>query len=175
MAVNDRFQTLLGRIQPTDVESEKYDSHRRTIARRLGEAFPETHVQVIGSHSRGTAIHGSSDLDIMAYFPATLARWAGKLMGSDTVLANVRGELRGRYHATEVRKDRQAVVVDFGQGTYNVDVVPAVWNGMTDKGVLGKRRPVFKIPDGQGAWLDTSAPGAAERRSVRGGEAWPRR
>ena len=156
MAVSDRFQTLLARIQPTEAEREKYESHRRTIAGRLAEAFPETRVQVVGSHSRETAVHGTSDLDLMVYFPADLARWGGKLMGSDTVLANVRAELQGRYFATEVRKDMQAVVVDFGQGSFNVDVVPAVWVRMTEKGVLGKRRPVYKIPDGRRGWLDTS-------------------
>jgi hypothetical protein len=156
MAVNDRFHTLLARIQPTDAEREKYESHRRTISRRLAEAFPETRVQVVGSHSRETAIHGASDLDLMVYFPADLARWGGKLKGSDTVLANVRSELQNRYHATGVRKDQQAVVVDFGQGSFNVDVVPAVWVGMTEKGVLGKRRPIYKIADGRGDWLDTS-------------------
>lgn len=157
MAVSDRFQSLLARIQPTDAEYDRYDTHRRTIARRLADAFPQTRIQVIGSHSRRTAIHGASDLDLMVYFPIGSARWGRDVSRSDTILAKLRTELLDRYHATRVRKDGQAVVVDFGQGVYNVDVVPAIWVAMTEPHEAApKRRPIYAIPDGHRGWLQTS-------------------
>jgi hypothetical protein len=157
MSVSNRFLTLLKRIEPTQSELEHYASHRYTVTTRLKTVFPAKEVELVGSHSRGAAVHGLSDLDLMLRLPRSEATWDGRLMNSDTVLTSVRRELEARYRGeTGIRKDGQAIVIGFGGGNYSVDVVPAVWEGMVEVGHGIGKRPLLSIPDGQNGWLATS-------------------
>jgi hypothetical protein len=156
MSVADRFQTLLSWLDPSSREVEALGVHRQTITKSLKASFDDVRVELIGSHSRGTAVSGQSDLDLIVYLPGNEARWGGRLVHSDRVLARVRDALKGRYQATDIGKDAQAIVVSFAGGDRVVDVVPAFWIGMTRAKGLEKKRPLFKIPDGSGGWFDTS-------------------
>lgn len=156
MAVHDRFQTLLSGIQPTQAELATYEGHMGTVGRRLATSFPGTRVELIGSHSRGTAIAGASDLDLMAHVPRDVARRAGDYITSDRLIAKVKAELVDRYYATDIRKDAQAIVLNFRGGNYNVDVVPSVFHTFVDVAGIGAQRPVYLIPNGRGDWLPTS-------------------
>lgn len=151
MTVAARFQRLLERLQPTGAEIDTYDSHVKTVTSRLRTVFGDMQTKVIGSYARRTAIHKRSDVDLMAVLPVREIRWGNGVVSSTTALAKVRDALRDRYTATEIRRDGQAVVVAFGQKSFLVDVVPAVFDSMS-----ALRRPVYGIPSGSGQWMLTS-------------------
>lgn len=151
MTVAARFQTLLGRLQPTEREVETYNGHIKTVTTRLRTTFGDMQTKVIGSYARDTAIHGRSDVDLMAVLPVSEVRWGNRVITSKQALDKVRAALQDRYTATGIRRDGQAVVVGFGQGTYSVDVVPAVFDSFSVQ-----RRPIYGIPDGSGGWMLTS-------------------
>lgn len=148
------FQELLGHIPlaPTDVAF--FESHRTSIRATLAGAdgFELGRLEPIGSFARQTAIHATSDADLLAVLARPSVSTAGRLQASSTVLAKIRNVLSARFWRTEVVRDGQAVVVDFGDGSHPVDVVPAIWESQTGL----HNYPVFLIPDGAGGWMPTS-------------------
>lgn len=162
MTVSERFFSLLDSIQPGSIELAKYESHRSTVATRLAKVFPGIKVEVIGSHARGSAIAGSSDLDLLAVLPRAETIWGDQLKSSATVLKNVKDELSSRYGNTTIGKDEVAVVADFGNGAYSVDIVPAIFYGMSPIGPSDTKRPIQLIPDSSGGWLPTAPKAHAE-------------
>jgi hypothetical protein len=171
MTVSVRFKKLLDGIQPTDAEVRDYYTHRDTVKARLKVVYPSSDVEVIGSHARGSAIHTHSDLDLLFRLAREDTRWGGQAVSPDTVLNNVRQDLRGAFQSTDTGRDGQALVVRFAGGKFGVDVVPAIFETMKALGPNGKLRPVHRIPDGGGGWRLTcpSAHGdyiaAADRNS----------
>jgi predicted nucleotidyltransferase len=151
-----RFSALIRHLQPTSTELSAYAQHRRTLETRLHQHFGGPRLEVIGSHSRGTAISGVSDVDVLVRVPREVATWGGTLKSSKTVLEHVRSTLLDRYTRTDIRRDGQAVVVNFAGGSRSIDVVPAVFMQMLvgQNGI--RRRPLFRIPNGDGGWLLTS-------------------
>jgi predicted nucleotidyltransferase len=153
---SSRFAALLSHLQPTTAELAAYTGHKRTLETRLQQQLSASNVEIIGSHSRGTAIRGASDLDVLVRVPRDMAMWGDSLKSSQTVLQNVRDALSDRYTNTDIRRDGQAIVVNFAGGGRSVDVVPAIFQGMVDAQKDIKRRPQFLIPTGNGDWLPTS-------------------
>jgi hypothetical protein len=154
------FHDLLTRIQLTPSAIDLYESHRASVraALKSAEDFELNRLEPIGSYARQTAICDVSDMDLLAPMRAASISAGGYLYSSTTVLSKVRGVLAARFPRTEVVRDGQAVVVDFGDGLRPMDVVPAVWNSA--KGL--HNYPVFDIPDGRGGWMQTS-PGSHNR------------
>ncbi len=153
-AIAASFAKLVGSIQPAESDIARAESHANSIEAALKEAFTLNKLMIVGSHSRRTAVRGVSDVDYFAVVARDDARWGGKYASSDAVLKNVRTALQERFRRTEIGKDRQAVVVRFENGEDPVDVVPAVFLGMSTNG-----RPLYRMPDGRGGWLDTSPEG----------------
>lgn len=151
MSVLDRFQTLLGWIEPTQTEIDHASSHLSTIKVRLEKDFNLHSFLLIGSHARGTPIKKSSDVDCMAVFRKSEVEYGSGIETSTTFLNRLRTSLQDRYPNTEIRRDKQAVVVGFGGNDYSVDVVPGYYYG---PGI--NNYPVYKIPDGNGWWMSTS-------------------
>ncbi len=162
MTVSDRFFKLLDAIDPSPRELHQYESHRSTVATRLSTVFPDTKVEVIGSHARTSAIAGSSDLDLLAILPTSHVYWGQSLKTSDTVIKNVRDELLSRYAGTAIGKDGVAVVANFGNGAFSVDIVPAFVSSFAAIGPGGTKRPVYAIPDGKGGWFPAAPKSHAE-------------
>lgn len=142
--------TLSRRIQPQPGELRAARSHLLTVRKRLAASFDVSKIVPIGSHARETAIRWYSDLDIMVVLRRNEAKWGGDIVLSSTVLQKVRNDLQDRYIHTEVRRDQQAVVLDFADGEQSLDVVPALFLR------IEKLRPVYIIPDGSNEWLETS-------------------
>lgn len=166
MGISERFDTLVSWAELSENDERVFESHRSSVTRRIRSTLDTVNVVAIGSYSRGTAAANVSDVDLLAVLRTPAVSRAGALNSSDTVLANVRARLEERYTNTDVGKDGQAVVVGFADGKYPVDVVPAVY---ARAGV--NNYPVYKIPDGEGDWMETS-PGVhnkyieeADRRS----------
>lgn len=156
MTVTSRFQTLLVQIEPSARELLDYGIHHTGVARAVADLYPDAKCRTMGSHARDTAIGGTSDLDVLAILPNEALRRGGVRISSNTALENLRERLLDRYPSTRVRRDVQAIVVGFGGGARDIDVVPGAWVGMIDVPLLGAKRPVFDIPDASGGWMRTS-------------------
>ena len=76
--------------------------------------------------------------------------WGGTLILSETVLSNLRQDLHDRYWSSELGKDGQAIVIEFGEGGQPVDIVPSVFAGLR-RGVA-----IYLMPDGERGWIQTS-------------------
>lgn len=84
-----------------------------------------SHLYIVGSVGRKTAIKGSSDLDIIFALPdEVFKRFDDYESGGQTaLLQEVKNILADRYPKTKIRGDGQVVVIEFT--TYTVEVVPA--------------------------------------------------
>lgn len=143
---------LANRIQPLESELLAAKLHRATVKARMEKAFALHSMRDIGSHCRGTAIRQYSDVDLMVVLRKEEVTWGGSIVSSDTVIGRVLTELRGRFTASEVRRDGLAATIAFGSTKQSLDVVPAVFSRFDKNGM----RPVFLIPDGRGGWIETS-------------------
>jgi len=145
------FANLLLKIQPYEGELKRAQSHTLTVRSRLNRSFDLSRFAKIGSHSRGTAIRWYSDLDFIAVLRKNEAKWGGRIVSSSTLLNRVRDDLQDRYTQTAVRRDMQAIVVDFAGGQRSLDIVPAIFSRF-----LPKHGPVYSIPNGLDDWIETS-------------------
>lgn len=146
------FQELLSRIQPTQSEIDAAQSHLSTIRTRLEKAdkLELKKFFAAGSFSRGSFIHGKSDVDVFAVFSRDSIRWGDGFMTSSTVLNNLKAELEGRFWNTTVYRDGPAIVVEFSD--CKVDVVPSVFAEFA----TDQKWPTYWIPDSAGGWMKTS-------------------
>jgi predicted nucleotidyltransferase len=158
------FAAIIDRSYLTPRDHELFESHRTSVTRALETRLETIKVEVIGSFARGTAVHGSSDIDLLTVLQKQSVTWGGQLMSSTTVLREVRGALLERYAFTEVGRDGQAVVVAFNDGQHPVDVVPACYSHQGGR----YNHPIFLIPDGTGGWMHTSP--TSHSRFIRDGD-----
>lgn len=93
-----------------------------------------------------------SDADLLAVLSRRSVRSADTLHSPRTVMEKLRRTLGARFRHTHVRRDGQAVVVDFGDGSHPVDVVPAIWESQSGF----RNYPIHIIPDGRGWWMRAS-------------------
>ncbi len=150
MNISESFQLLISRIQPLESENQAARQHLATIRARLETEFEVSKCFAIGSFARGTSIRGFSDTDLLAVFRKAVFTWGDNLINSDTALEKVRVALAERYPNSNVYKDGIAIAVSFSDGRH-VDVVPGVFDSM-----YKEKWPVYLIPDGSGAWMQTS-------------------
>ena len=115
------FSTFCGNIQ---VRSRATISGRyRNITKRLNTDFWSTtsdsaHSLQVGSYGRNTAIHGTSDVDMIFQLPYSVyQRYDGhRGNGQSALLQVVRASVRKTYPATDIGADGQVIVVSFGKG-----------------------------------------------------------
>lgn len=150
MNISESFQLLISRIQPLESENQAARQHLATIRTRLETEFEVSKCFAIGSFARGTSIRGFSDTDLLAVFRKAVFTWGDNLINSDTALEKVRVALAERYPNSDVYKDGIAIAVSFSDGRH-VDVAPGVFDSM-----YKEKWPVYLIPDGSGAWMQTS-------------------
>jgi hypothetical protein len=145
------LRQLITKIQPRSSEINRMVLHTVTVRKRLNKSFDLKNFSKIGSHSRGTAIKAFSDVDYMAVLARNEAKWGGRIVHSSSVLNRIRDDLSDGYTNTKVRRDLQAVVIEFGKGHHRMDIVPAIFSKF-----IPNRGPVFWIPDGYDGWIETS-------------------
>lgn len=146
------FNKLLNQLEPTQTGITKGKLHAQTIKKRLISSFQLNNSFFMGSTVRETAIKGVSDVDLLAVFPRQMLKWGNGWISSDTFVRNIRSDLDMRFHATDVCRDAQAIVIHFGNGSEPVDVVPAVFHEFKTE----HKVPVYLIPNGSGGWLETA-------------------
>jgi predicted nucleotidyltransferase len=150
--VSEYFRQLALDVLPTEAALNKVQTHAEQISKRLQVRFDVNRIMRVGSHVKGTAIRGYSDLDLFVVMTRDEARKWARDDSSRTLIGRVRNDLQERFPATTVRRDGQAVVVKFAQGDFAVDVVPAIFAGV-------RTTAVYQIPDGLGGWVQTSPEG----------------
>lgn len=84
------------------------------------------HLIVVGSVGRGTAVDGCSDVDALFVLPQeVLSRMNGRQGNIQSqLLSEVRETLKERYPKSNIKGDGQAVVVDFTDRGYTIDLLP---------------------------------------------------
>jgi hypothetical protein len=65
-------------------------------------------------------------------------------------MGRISEDLRDRYTATWIRRDAQAVVLQFSGGEHAVDLMPGIFERFDE------RCPVYRIPGNSGEWIETS-------------------
>lgn len=150
MSTAAAFKSIIHGTGLTAADEGAYETHRVQVQRCLQASFDVAQVLTIGSYARGSAIRQSSDLDLLVLLRRSEVRWGRSPKSSRTTLGAVRDALLSRFPWTSMRRDKQAVVVDFSDKR-RIDVVPSWWAAPRDDGW-----PTYGIPDGEGGWMATS-------------------
>lgn len=128
MASGADFETFCQNILLDNYDEMKTSAGE--IAKKLNKSFyglesdSSSHLYIVGSVGRKTAIKDSSDLDIIFDLPeATYKRFnAYESNGQSALLQEVKRILKERYPKTDISGDGQVVVIEFNK--YTVELVP---------------------------------------------------
>lgn len=104
------------------------------IAKKLNNHYynldgdTSSHLYIVGSVGRQTAIKGSSDLDIIFDLPHSIyVKYNGYTSkGQSSLIQDVKAVLQERYPKTDISGDGQVVVIAFDK--YTIELVPAFRN-----------------------------------------------
>lgn len=122
------FETFCSNIQLDNIADMKKTTGE--IAKKLNKTYysldseTKSHMYIVGSVGRNTAISGSSDLDVIFDLPASVySRYdAYEGNGQSALLQDVKKVLQEKYPNTNIRGDGQVVVIAFNK--YTVELVP---------------------------------------------------
>ena len=100
------------------------------IAKKLNNYYyeldgdSESHMYIVGSIGRKTAIAGSSDLDILFNLPNSVYKKYDnyKSNGQSALIQDVKKAVQERYPNSDISGDGQVVVIAFNK--YTVELVP---------------------------------------------------
>ena len=146
------FRTFCSNIRVTN--GTRISTRYKNITRRLNTDFWSTtsdtaHSLYVGSYGRRTAIHGTSDVDVIFRLPDWVyQRYNGRRgNGQSALLQAVRASVTERYPATDIGADGQVIVVSFADAI-RFDLVPAFANANGS----------FTFPDSNsgGSWKRTN-------------------
>ena len=109
---------------------EEMEKSAKSIAKKLNSVYYDlekddtSHLYIVGSVGRKTAIKGISDLDILFDLPSdTYKKFdAYQSNGQSALLQEVKESLQERYPKTDISGDGQVVVIEFNH--YTVELVP---------------------------------------------------
>lgn len=132
----------------------EYQSSIESLTKLLNKKYygsdsVDDHCLVVGSVGRQTAVSETSDLDLLFVLPQEVyTRFnAYDSNGQSALLQEVKNTIKNRYPKTDIKGDGQAVVINFTNRFYSIDLVPAFEQ---DDGS-------FKYPDSNdgGSWKKT--------------------
>lgn len=132
----------------------EYQSSIESLTKLLNKKYygsdsVDDHCLVVGSVGRQTAVSETSDLDLLFVLPREVyTRFnAYDSNGQSALLQEVKNTIKNRYPKTDIKGDGQAVVINFTDRFYSIDLVPAFEQ---DDGS-------FKYPDSNdgGSWKKT--------------------
>jgi hypothetical protein len=152
VALEQDFETFCDEIQlnnKADMESTAGEIAKKLNSHYYGlDKDVSSHLYIVGSVGRNTAIKDSSDLDLLFDLPQSVFKKydAYKTGGQSSLLQEVKDILKERYPNTKMRGDGQVVVIEFTK--YTVELVPAFLQN-DDR---------FKYPDTKdgGSWKYTN-------------------
>ena len=104
---------------------EEMEKSAKSIAKKLNSVYynedgdDTSHLYIVGSVGRQTAIKGNSDLDILFDLPVDIYKKfdAYESKGQSSLLQEVKGYLKERYPKTDISGDGQVVVIEFNHYT----------------------------------------------------------
>ena len=128
MSLKDDFQTFINNLEPTNIDD--METTVGEIAKKLNNYYygltgdTSSHMYIVGSIGRTTAINGVSDLDILFDLPYSVYRKYDNYEsnGQSSLLQEVKNVLKTRYPNTDISGDGQVVVIKFSN--YTVELVP---------------------------------------------------
>ena len=128
MSLKDDFQTFINNLEPTNISD--METTVGEIAKKLNNYYynltgdTSSHMYIVGSVGRTTAIKGVSDLDIIFDLPNSKYKQYDdyESNGQSALLQEVKNVLKGRYPNTDMSGDGQVVVIKFSN--YTVELVP---------------------------------------------------
>lgn len=128
MALSDDFEIFCNSIQLDDLADMQNTTE--SIAKKLNSHYygldkeSKSHMYIVGSVGRKTAISGSSDLDLLFDMPSYIFKQYDnyKSNGQSALLQDVKSVLLERYPNTNISGDGQVVVIEFNK--YTVELVP---------------------------------------------------
>ena len=132
MGLADWFKTFCGNIQVQNgaVISLRY----KAITKRLNTDFWETdsdtsHSLYVGSYGRNTAIHGTSDVDMIFQLPYSVYKQYDDYNGNgqSALLQAVRTSVKKTYSVTNIGAAGQVILVPFDEGI-TFELVPGFVN-----------------------------------------------
>lgn len=130
MNVSDTFSSYCRSIHLASTDS--YDVTFSEICKTLERHYYEddadnSHLLYVGSVGRGTAVDGTSDVDLLFVLPRDVKSRFDAYEGNkqSCLLQEVKDVLAKRYTQTTLKGDGQAVVIDFSSKHYTIDLVPA--------------------------------------------------
>ena len=146
------FRTFCDNIK---VQNGTTISYRyKSITKRLNTDFWETtsdtsHSLQVGSYGRNTAIHGTSDVDMIFRLPYSVYRQYDNYSGNgqSALLQSVRTSVKTTYSATNIGADGQVILIPFNDGI-TFELVPGFLN----------KDDSFTYPDSNdgGTWKTTN-------------------
>lgn len=163
MSLENDFETFVGNLKPTNIS--EMETTVGEIAKKLNKNYYDldgdntTHMYIVGSIGRETAIKGVSDLDILFDLPSNKYKQYDEYEsnGQSALLQEVKNVLKQRYPNSDISGDGQVVVLKFSK--YTVELVPG-FKQSDDR---------FKYPDTNngGSWKYTDPlPEIAESKST---------
>ena len=128
MSLETDFEIFIGNLEPTNISEMEITVGE--IAKKLNKNYynldsdKTSHMYIVGSVGRETAIKGVSDLDILFDLPVEVFKRfdAYKEKKQSSLLQEVKNVLKARYPNTDISGDRQVVVIKFNK--YTVELVP---------------------------------------------------
>lgn len=128
MSLETDFEIFIGNLEPTNIS--EMETTVGEIAKKLNKNYYDldsdkiSHMYIVGSVGRGTAIKGVSDLDILFDLPVEVFKRfdAYKEKKQSSLLQEVKNVLKARYPNTDISGDGQVVVIKFNK--YTVELVP---------------------------------------------------
>ncbi len=129
MALENDFETFCGSIKLDNLDDMEKSAGE--IAKKLNAHYYEldkdssSHLYIVGSVGRSTAVKDSSDLDIIFDLPSSVYKRFDEYEtnGQSALLQEVKSVMMERYPNTKMRGDGQVVVIEFTK--YTVELVPA--------------------------------------------------
>ncbi len=128
MGLKNDFETFCSNITLNNLSEMKTSAGE--IAKKLNKHYygleqdKTSHLYIVGSVGRQTAIKNSSDLDIIFDLPSEVFNRFDEHEGNgqSDLLQEVKKVLQDRYPNTKMRGDGQVVVIEFSK--YTVELVP---------------------------------------------------
>ena len=152
MGLADWFYTFCGniRVKNASTISQRY----KAITKRLNTDFWETdsytsHSLYVGSYGRNTAIHGTSDVDMIFQLPYSVYKQYDDYSsnGQSALLQAVRNSVKKTYSGTNIGADGQVILIPFND-EITFELVPGFVN----------KDDSYTYPDsnGGGSWKTTN-------------------
>ena len=132
MGLADWFSIFCDNIQVRN--KAKISTRYKAITKRLNRDFwgtnsEDSHSLYVGSYGRNTAIHGTSDVDMVFRLPRSIYQRYNNYIGNgqSALLQAVRNSVKTTYSDTDIGADGQVILVYFTDGI-TFELVPGFLN-----------------------------------------------